>query len=250
MPSDASRLAQQQAIFAACLRDPAHPEVPPIEPARMALYRELFFNTLRDLVGSSFPVLRAILGEEGWAELIGRFQREHRCRTPLFPALAHEFLEWLQTRPAQPPFLHELAHYEWVELALALDEAEAVPPHTDPDGDLLDGRPAVSPLAWPLAYLFPVHRICRRFQPRQPPEAPTFLLIRRDAHDAIGFHEIDSLSHALLDALHRSEGAPSGRALIEQLVADRPDAPSLRRLALERLVALRERGAICGTRRA
>ncbi len=250
MSPELSRLAQQQAIFAANLRDPAHAEPVPVAPARIALYRELFFNTLRDLVGGTFPVLRAILGESGWETLIHDFQREHRCRTPLFPELGREFLDWLDTRPAQPPFLHELAHYEWIELALALDEADAVPADVDPDGDLLDGVPVASPLAWPLAYRFPVHRITPAFQPQEPPAAPTFLLVRRDVDDAIHFHAIDALTHALLQALHDAPAIRSGLQLIEHLVGGREDAAALRTQAIARLHELHDRGAICGTRRA
>ncbi len=250
VPPEASRLAHQQAAFAAYLRDPARTEAPPAAPERLALYRELFFNTLRDLVGSTFPVLRAILGEAGWEALIRQFQRDHRCRTPLFPELGREFLDWLDTRPAQPPFLHELAHYEWIELALALDEAEAVPEDITPDGDPLDAVPVVSPLAWPLAYRFPVHRIAPTFQPQEPPDSPTFLLIRRDAADRIHFHEIDALTHALLQALHDECTARSGHELIERLAAGHPDSATLSAHAAERLRELRARGAICGTRRA
>ena len=250
VPPDASRLAHQQAIFAAHLRDPGHAQAPPAAPERIALYREIFFNTLRDLVGSTFPVLREILGAAGWDALIRDFQREHRCRTPLFPELGREFLDWLDTRPAQPPFLHELAHYEWIELALALDEAEATPADVDPDGDLLDGAPVASPLAWPLAYRFPVHTISRAFQPPQPPDAPTFLLIRRDAGDAIHFHQIDALTHALLHSLKQDADGDSGRQLVERLVAGCLDRVALRARGFERLRELRDRGAICGTRRA
>ena len=38
------------------------------------------------------------------------------------------------------------------------------------------------------------------------------------------------------------------RTIHRQFVADRPDAPALRRLALEHLVALGGRRAVCGTR--
>ena len=141
----------------------------------------------------------------------------------------------------------ELAHYEWIELALALDETDLSQLAFDPHGDLLHGTPLVSPLAWPLAYRFPVHRIGPDFQPEATPDTPTFLLIRRDAQHAIHFHEIDALGHALLLALHDNCGAASGLALIEQLIADQPDAAAMRQQAHERLTSLHRRGAILGT---
>ena len=56
------------------------------------------------------------------------FYRDHRCQTPLFPEIAREFLRFLEARairrtPRRPPFLRELAHYEWVELALQIAAA-------------------------------------------------------------------------------------------------------------------------------
>ena len=243
-----SSLAQQQAIFAAHLRNPDHTRPPPAAPERIAVYRELFFNNVRDLLAGNFPILRDIFGAAGWSALIRDFYREHRCTTPLFPELGREFLAWLDTRPAQPPFLHELAHYEWIELALALDETDLPDVAADPAGDLLDGIPLASPLAWPLAYRFEVQRICARYQPHEPPAAPTFLLIRRDAADAIHFHQIDALAHALMLTLHDNADATTGRTLIERLIAGQPDAETLREQAITRLHALRARGAILGTR--
>ncbi|MFA7487415.1 MAG: putative DNA-binding domain-containing protein [Lysobacteraceae bacterium] len=285
--TSATTLAQQQAMFAAHLRDPQHHAAPPVAEERIAVYRELFFNNVRDLLAGNFPVLRRLLGRERWERLIRQFYRDHRSATPLFPELGREFLDWLAQQEAEmseeaasasddafpsrgtsiagkpapttapdgdtatsagwPAFMLELAHYEWIELALALDETDLSQLAFDPHGDLLHGTPLVSPLAWPLAYRFPVHRIGPDFQPEATPDTPTFLLIRRDAQHAIHFHEIDALGHALLLALHDNCGAASGLALIEQLIADQPDAATMRQQAHERLTSLHRRGAILGT---
>ncbi|MCX7555902.1 putative DNA-binding domain-containing protein [Xanthomonadaceae bacterium JHOS43] len=247
--SPESALARQQAMFAAYLRDPEHCPAPPVASVRIAVYRELFFNNVRDLLAGNFPILHGILGEAEWRALIRDFYREHRCHTPLFPELGREFLAWLESRPAQPPFLHELAHYEWIELALALDESDPALPDVDPRGDLLEDIPMASPLAWPLAYRFPVHRICVDYQPDTAPDAPTFLLLCRDRNDAIHFHRIDGLTHALMLALHANPGSTPGKTLIDRLIAHQPNAEALRQQATAHLVALRERGAICGVRR-
>lgn len=293
----ATTLAQQQEMFAAHLRDPQRYAAPPVAEERIAVYRELFFNNVRDLLAGNFPVLRRLLGRERWERLIRQFYRDHRSATPLFPELGREFLDWLAqceasgrqvietsveaasatdgtcldtgasiagkpaptaapdrdatgdaaTSAGWPAFMLELAHYEWIELALALDETDLSQLAFDPHGDLLHGTPLVSPLAWPLAYRFPVHRIGPDFQPQATPDTPTFLLIRRDAQHAIHFHEIDALGHALLLALHDNCGAASGLALIEQLIADQPDAAAMRQQAHERLTSLHRRGAILGT---
>ncbi|MBX3704118.1 MAG: putative DNA-binding domain-containing protein [Steroidobacteraceae bacterium] len=202
-------LADRQKAFAAHLRDPERVPAPAgIEPRRMAVYRELFFNNLVDLLGGSFPVLRRVLGDAGWRALVREFYARHHAHTPYFLELPREFLEWLQARGAaagEPPFMAELAHYEWVELALAISEAEAPPPGELP-ADPLQAPLAVSPLAWALAYRWPVHRLGPGHGPEEPPAQPTFLVVYRDAGDRVQFLEIGAETARLLDALERSAG--------------------------------------------
>src|SRR3546814_6497742 len=124
------------------------------------------------LLGGNFPVLRRIHGDERWQALVHAFYRDHDSRTPLFTELAREFLRYLEARNEDPamPWLRELAHYEWAELALQISEATREDIAHDARGDLLAGCPLPSPLAWPLAYAWPVHRIGPDHQPdRQSP---------------------------------------------------------------------------------
>ena len=65
------------------------------------------------------------------------------------PRVAESIAE-RQAGSDDPPFLLELAHYEWVELALDIAEQE-LPERVDISAEqLLAGRPLISPLAWPL----------------------------------------------------------------------------------------------------
>lgn len=204
-------LAEQQRAFAAHLRDPERAPPPAgIEPRRLAIYRDLFFNNLADLLGGAFPVARRILGAEPWKRLIRAFYAGHHAHTPYFLELPREFLEWLQARTErpgdEPPFLDELAHYEWVELALAVSEEE-LPAAGPLPASPLDAPLAVSPLAWPLAYRWPVHRLAPDFQPAEPPAVPTFIVVYRDRSDAVQFLEVGAETARLLDALEQAPGS-------------------------------------------
>ena len=101
-------------------------------------------------------------------------------------------IQYLQERAeagvGAAPWLVELAHYEWVELALDLSEASTDDTPHDPAGDLLDGVPVPSPLAWPLAYAWPVHRLSPEHQPTEPPALPTLLLVQRDGSTSVFSH--------------------------------------------------------------
>ena len=199
-------LAKLQTSFAAHIRDPdAAPAPEGIEDRRMAIYRELFFNNIRSFLSSNFPVLRSLHDEDEWETLCRDFYRDFRSQTPLFPEIPREFLRYLQEQrqdnAGDPPFMLELAHYEWVELALSLDEADSTTIQADADGDLVNGIPFLSPLAWPLAYQFPVHRICSEYQPRTAPPDPTHLLVWRRRDYSIKFMQLNQVSALLVQKL-------------------------------------------------
>lgn len=254
-PDTPERLFAQQIAFAAHLRDPDRAPAPEgIEDRRLGIYRELFFNNVEGLLSGNFPVIRDLLGKEHWQQLARDFYREHQSHTPLFPEIGREFLRYLQTRAERgegdPPFLPELAHYEWVELALTLDENELAGISSDPDGDLLDGIPVPSPLAWPLAYTWPVQQLRRDFQPGKPPEHPTFLLVLRDRKDTVRFKTIDALTFLLMQALHDNQSGLSGRELLHQLAHahQAADIDAFVAGGARALAYLRQSDAVLGTR--
>lgn len=248
------RLEELQRRFAAHLRDPAAAPAPEgIEERRLQVYRELFFDNLSSALAGAFPVLHAVLGAGRWTRLVRDFYRDHRCRTPLFLEIPREFVDYLgderEPRPDDPPFLYELAHYEWVELALAVDEHELATIAADPAGDLLDGVPVLSPLAWPLAYRFPVHRLGPDHQPSAAPAEPSFYIVRRDRRDEVGVIQVNAVTLRLVERLQQ-DPERTGRA---HLAALADELPQLAREAVLSggLAALREMLAadvVLGTR--
>lgn len=243
-----STLETQLAALAAHVRQPeAHPGPPGIEPRRLKVYRELVLNNLDGLLAGGFPVIRKTLGEAGWRALLRRFLVQHASRTPLFPELGLELVAFLLAHPDPArPWLAELAHYEWAELGLQLCEA-TLPPH-DPDGDLLDGIPLLSPLAWPLAYAWPVPRIGPGYAQPRPPAEPTLLLLRREDDGRVHFSMLSPLLFRLLELAR--DGNRSGRELLAQLAAEagQADTASFLAEALPMLERLRRERVLPGTR--
>lgn len=243
-----SALHDQLHALAAHVRDAAtHAGPPGIEDRRLAVYRELVFNNLDGLLAGTFPVIRRTLGDTGWQALLRRFLAHHRSETPLFTRLGLEFVAFLEADDDDTrPWLAELAHYEWAELGLQLSDA-ALPPH-DPAGDLLDGVPVLSPLAWPLAYRWPVHRLGPDCLPAEPPPAPTLVLLRRDPGGRVHFSLLSPLLYRLLALVAANEGR-SGRALLRQLAeeASHPDFDAFLGEALPMLERLRAEGVLPGT---
>lgn len=216
-----STLAATQAALARHIRNPQRHAAPAdIEPRRLAIYNELIYNTVEGFVAGGFPVLRTLLDDADWHALVRRFLDGHGCQTPYFLRIAGEFLDFLEAGGealALPAFARELAHYEWVELALDVSDAEV--PEFDPAADLLEGVLRLSPLAWPLAYRWPVHRIARDCRPTAPPALPTCLLVYRGGDDRVHFIECNPATLRLLELLEpgRLRGREALAALADEL---------------------------------
>jgi len=168
----------------------------------------------------------------------------------LFREIPEEFLHYLVNvrgqRPGDPPFLAELAHYEWVEMALSLADEAIEVEGVDPAGDLLDGVAVLSPLAWKLGYRYPVHRIAPEFRPEA--EEPTFLLVYRDRDDEIGFLELNPVTARLVELLREAPGS-TGRELLERIAVEigHPDHRVVVDAGEEVLRDLRNRDVIVGS---
>ena len=253
--ADLPEFQRKQYEFAAHIRDPEKNAAPPgIEDRRLAIYRDLFFNNLQSLLGSTFPVLKKLSGKEGWRDLIREFMAHHQAQTPYFLEIPKEFLAFLEhehtSQADEFPFLLELAHYEWVELALSVSADSNDMTGIDPDGDLLDGIPVISVLAWPLAYQFPVHRISEDFQPREPGEQPTFLAIYRDSDDEISFMELNTVTAGLLDKISNNSEQQTGREILLDLAeVTNFEGDVLVEHGAEALAELRAADILLGTRR-
>jgi hypothetical protein len=242
--------------FAAHLRHPQlHAAPSGIEDRRLKIYRDLFYNNVEDFLSNAFPVLRTITSDGIWHRRVRDFYARHECREPQFYKIAQEFLRFLDTERGEhaddPPFLRELAHYEWVELELSVSDLKLTPALADPNGDLLEGRPLLSPLAWALSYDYPVHRIAPEFQPQMPSEQPTYLIVHRDRHDDVHFMEINVVTARLMQLLDEDQQS-SGRELLQRIAVElqhpQPDAVLLG--GADTLRDLRARDIVIGTRRA
>jgi hypothetical protein len=221
---DKPSLFQQQNTLGLYLRDPDHCAPPAgMDVTRAQVYRDLTFANLSSLLSGTFPVLIKILGVQHWRSLVRIFLRDYRAHTPIFGEIAKEFVEFLASEPQAlaegrwPPFMVELAHYEWIEMALQQSEAEPLP--LSDAGLLLDRPLQVSPLAWPLAYAWPVQWVGPDYQLEAAPAQPTLLLVRRAEDWNVKFSELSPLAWRLLQ---RIEVFPQldGREQLEGLAVE------------------------------
>jgi hypothetical protein len=239
--------------FTGHIRDPENCPAPAdIEDRRMQIYRDLLYNNVEDFLANSFPVLRKIMPDQQWHALMRDYFKNHQARTPLFPKMSQEFLQYLdQEREYQAddfPFMKELAHYEWLELAIFIDSRDLEMNDIDASGDLLAGIPALSPLAWPFAYRYPVHKISPDFLPLEAPAQATYLVVYRGHDDEVGFLELNSVSARLIEHL-QAEKALTGRQLLEDIASElqHPDPQLVIDSGLEILHSMHDKDIILGT---
>jgi uncharacterized protein len=194
---------ETQLAFAQHLRAPdLYPAPAAMDDRRMGIYRELVYNNIESFIASVFPVLRSLLSDVHWHLMVRDFIHRHRCQTPYFLEISEEFLQYLMQerglRDGDPAFLLELAHYEWIELALDVNEASIPRASSYPLAPLLS-RPRVSPLAMCLSYQYPVHKISPSHQPAA--SEPTQLVVYRNREDKVRFMAANAITLRLLHLL-------------------------------------------------
>ena len=220
-----------QYAFVEHIRDPANNEFEGgIENRRMQIYRELFFNNILGFLSSGFPVLEEIYGQQKWQLLARKFYSEHDCRSPYFVDISKEFVEYLSNEyemtDADPAFLQELAHYEWLELAISIRKSVQKGVFFDgaePFETLTAETVVFSDLARLASYQYPVHQLSKTYQPDMPSEI-TYLVVYRNNQDEVNFTLVNTVSAHLLTLIQQSE-RPKVAELIENMVRALPQLP-------------------------
>ena len=248
-------LKEIQYAFTAHLRDPENNPAPDaIEDRRMGIYRDLFYNNVEGFLSKGFPVIRSIFNDESWHRMVRDFFSRHKSQSPYFLEISQEFLAYLQDerepQPEDPAGLLELAHYEWVELALTVAEENIELENTNPNGDLLTEHPVLSPVAWTLAYQFPVHKMAPDYLPEQAPEQATYLVVYRNRNDEVRFLETNPVTARLINLLENDDNL-SGQQALDQIVTEmnHPNPEIVISGGLSALQELQSYGIILGTHR-
>ncbi|WP_105190811.1 HvfC family RiPP maturation protein [Pseudoalteromonas sp. T1lg48] len=199
---------QVQKQFSDYIRDPeTHAKPGDIEERRMKIYRELFFNNVNGFLESAFPVLHSLYESQKWQQLVRTFFACHQAHSPYFIDISKEFLHFLAEEytplDSDPKFLLELAHYEWIELAVATAKVQ---------GDyraitaVSDEPMYFSESAQVVCYHYPVQTISITNQPHEPDEVPSYICVYRDGDDEVQFLALNAMTALLLDILNKHPG--------------------------------------------
>ncbi|BAJ02758.1 HvfC family RiPP maturation protein [Shewanella violacea] len=196
-----------QQSFMDYIKEPSRPLPKGTEARRMKIYRDLFFNNINGFVSSAFPVLKSLYAEEAWLALIQKFFVTHDSQTPIFIEIAQEFVSFLQSEyqltEGDPAFIIELAHYEYMELVVAV--AKDNPLHQGMQGPITQVALCLSDTAKVLQYRFDVQRVSEDYRPDGPAESPLNFCLYRDKQDEVIFLQLNPLAAQALGYLCQYE---------------------------------------------
>jgi len=192
----------------------------PVAQERLNTYAELFYNNVFNFYSQLFPTLYALEGETRFHEICREFMQKHQAQTPLFHEVGQEFIQFLQNEftptQADPTYFLELAHFEWASVAVAIEPLEGP---LNPGNLQFNWQTPyqLSPVAWPLAYQWPVHKIDETSPLDLPlPDLPTTLLIYRDDLDEVQTLALSPILFELI-TLFMDNHSHTAQTLLEQL---------------------------------
>ena len=220
-------LIEYQKSFCAYLRTQGASPRPAGSSARgMKAYCGLLLNNIEGFLTPCFPVCQQMIGKRRWQKLVRAFFAQHAAASPYFREIPQAFLAWLpeyQLAETLPPWFSELAHWEWVELAVSVHPAPPWQPDKSrqPLNNIMATHWQFNPSIHLACYNWPVQRIAPR---RKIKAESVWLLAYRDTASRVRFVELTAGSYALLLRLH------SGESMQQVLTAlarqwQRPAAP-------------------------
>lgn len=233
-----------QYAFTAHIRDPKNnPKPDNVNEERMAVYREGVYNNIFESASVCFPVCQETIGEQNWDATVRRFVSSHHASSPIFREIPQELVTFLENDAETPDYIKQLAHYEWVELAVGALQTET--PTVSKAIDLLNQTPVLAPAHMLLQYDYPVQKISAQFKPDQSKQ--THLLVFRNKSFEVKFVVLNPMTYVLLQmSLEGISGKQALTSLAEQI--QHPDPEVIIEFGHGVLKDLMQQQAIVGSR--
>ena len=233
-----------QLAFTAHIRNPkANKKPAQVDDARMAVYREIVFTNILNSVSTCFPVCVQVLGEHAWEKLVRQFFANYQATSPIFREIPQQFLRFINSVANLPAYFQQLAHYEWVELAINTQQTEAA--KLSKKMNLLVEKPILAPAHMLLKYDYAVHKISKRNVPKT--TESTHLFVFRNSEFKVKFIELNPITYQLLRLIQ--ENNMTGKQALVRLAEHikHPDTDAVIQFGAEILSDLANQQAIIGS---
>nr|WP_244993637.1 PqqD family peptide modification chaperone [Pseudidiomarina sediminum] len=196
---------QLQHKFANWLRTAeAGDDFPAIEARRLAVYRRLVHNNIRQFLDNGFPVLRKVLSDREWRALVEGFIAQHRAASPLFSDIGQEFVDYLAqldlATTGVPVWTFELAHYERLEVDVQFaNPPDVLAAQTLEEATLL----RLEPSARIACYQYAVAEISAEHLPTDPEPQPYCVVVYQTAQGQVRFLQLNPMTAFVLELLQQ-----------------------------------------------
>lgn len=191
---------------------------------RKSIYKDLVKSNINRIISDSFPISKKLIIDTDWRDMVDGFIANHLSQTPYFLEICQEFLAYLSQeripRSTDRPFLVELAHFEWI--TLAIDVADIDVHFSDVSNHTKETLYTLSPLVIGLTYQYPVHLIDDEYLPSEF-SSPIHLIIYRNRYDQVQVMETNALTIQLVRLMQMHESL-SCKDLFNLLLTEIPDA--------------------------
>ena len=235
---------QYQLEFTAHIRNPRlHAKPAQVNEKRMAVYRDAVFNNIFASISACFPVCQKMIGVRAWRKLNRDFVANYAATSPIFKEIPYQFLQFLNTKTDLPVYFQQLAHYEWVELAVSNQITYL--PKLSAHVNFLDEMPVLAPAHQLLQYDYPVHKISARF--KSTVIEKVYLLVYRNSAFKVKFIELNAITFKLLYLINQNK--LSGKQALMKLEdeLEQVDTQILLKYGLSILSDLASQEAIVGS---
>ena len=196
---------------------------------RLDIYASMYFFRLFDCLAEDFPALHSVLGHETFHHVARDYLAAHPSRHPSLRALGAALGDFLERKPlhGQPPYLADLARFEWLLLE-AFDAADRTPQPSErlktlPAEEWPLLRLELSPSLQVLDAAAPVHEVWTAATDGReiPSIAMRRTVLRVWRHDQRVFHRvIDDIERTALQSIERREGFAATCEAVARLVGE------------------------------
>ncbi len=239
-----------QTEFSAHIRAPKlHKKPANVNAKRMAVYQKAVFNNIAESASLCFPVCQAVYGTRAWGKLLRKFLANFAATSPIFREIPAQFLQFLNAQKDLPAYFYQLAHYEWIELAVSSQIDK--PANLSEIANFVDEKPALAPAHRLLQYDYSVHKISFDFKPSKQYKPSivdkTFLLVFRNSVFDVKFIELNLITYQLLHIIESNN--MTGKQALMRLAEETKieDSAALFKFGLDILTELANQEAIVGS---
>ena len=238
---------QFQFALARHLRDPLTVPTPAgVDPQEATVCTQDMVRHVCNVLAPAFPLTQVLLGDDIWEHSVRLFLKNAPNHAPWASTTQRAFADHVCDSPDLqnlPAWLQDLAHFEWLQSAVATTPVQW--PVFDVDADVMQHAVVLNPTHVEAAYEWPVHSIDTEHKPDD--MQSVYVSVLRDLDDVLHVFESSMFRSQLLDLLREGQ---TGKQVFEVLARwlSHPEPDALVQEGRGVMAQLQREGIVLGVR--